>query len=136
MIDFNKYVGIPWRCGKSSIKGADCWGIVCIVYKDLFDIELDHFAVTSINSVDKTTMKIEKERRDNKKWDKVEHPIRGDVVMMFSRTSERPEHVGIYLSNGWVLHSLTRETGQSEIHKIKMLNKLFKKLEFYRYVTP
>ncbi len=135
MINYNDYVGIPWVCGKSDLTGADCWGLVCIIYIDLFGIRLSHFDPTSINSSDKTTNMIEIVRDDCDDWELVVCPQEGDVVMMIGKVSLRPEHVGVYIQNGNVLHSLTREIGQSEIHNMKFLKKIFKRLEFYRYVA-
>lgn len=134
MIDYNNYVGIPWRCGKSDFDGADCWGLVCMIYLDLFNIRLAHFEVDEISDAGKTTNKIEYVRDSSDNWEKTATPIEGDVVMMISRKTFRPEHVGIYIGRGKILHSLTRETGQSEVHPVKLITKLFKRLEYYKYV--
>lgn len=133
MRDYNKYIGIPWVCGRASMSGADCWGLVSIVYRDLFDISLEHYKVQDIDNSEKTSNKIEEVRDTSENWGRVSEPSEGDVVMMVSRATERPEHVGLYIGNNKVLHSMTRETGQSEIHDIKLIKKLFKRLEFYRY---
>ena len=134
MIDYNNYIGIPWVCGESTLEGADCWGLVSMVYLDLFNIRLAHFDVDDIDSGSKTTSKIEEVRDNSLSWEKTATPTEGDVVMMISRKTLRPEHVGVYAGNGRILHSLTRETGQSEIHTVKLMRKLFKRLEYYRYV--
>jgi murein DD-endopeptidase / murein LD-carboxypeptidase len=135
MIDYNDYVGIPWVCGKADLDGADCWGIVCIVYLDLFGIRLSHFNPNDINSTEKTADKIKSIKRKSDDWVKVARPVDGDVVVMTSRKTLRPEHVGVFIKGGFVLHSLVRESGASEIHSVKHLSKLFKRLDFYRYAT-
>ena len=99
----------------------------------MFSIELGHFLKNEIDSTEKTIEKIELIRDSSLKWSQVDVPLVGDVTMMISRTTGRPEHVGIYTNHNQILHSLTREKGQSEIHPMKLLNKLFKRLEFYRY---
>lgn len=134
MIDYNNYIGIPWVCGKSTLEGADCWGLVSMIYLDLFNIRLAHFNVDEIDSESKTTCKIEQVRDNSLSWEKTATPTEGDVVMMISRKTFRPEHIGVYVGAGKILHSLTRETGQSEIHTVKLMSKLFKRLEYYRYV--
>ena len=134
MIDYNDYIGIPWVCGKSSLTGADCWGLVSMIYLDMFNIRLAHFEVNEIDNSDKTTNKIEQVRDNSGDWEKTLMPTEGDVVMMISRKTFRPEHVGVYIGKGKILHSLTRESGQSEIHPVKLMSKLFKRLEYYRYV--
>lgn len=134
MIDYNNYIGIPWVCGKSSFDGADCWGLVSMVYMDLFNIKLAHFNVDDIDDPVKTMHKIEEIRDGSDSWEKTTTPNDGDVVMMISRKTLRPEHIGIYIGKGKILHSMTRETGQSEIHLVKLMTKLFKRLEYYQYV--
>lgn len=134
MIDYNDYIGIPWECGKASFEGADCWGLVSMVYMGIFNIKLAHFDVNDIDNPEKTTHKIEEIRDNSNAWEKTDTPNEGDVVMMIGRQSLRPEHVGVYIGKGKILHSMTRETGQSEIHPVKLMIKLFKRLEFYRYV--
>ena len=104
-----------------------------MVYKDLFDISLGHYKIKDIDSPGKTMDKIEEVRDSSKKWSITAEPEEGDVAMMITRTSGRPEHVGLYIGNNEILHSLTRENGQSEIHNIKLINKLFKRIEFYKY---
>jgi len=134
MIDYNNYIGIPWVCGQSTFEGADCWGLVSMVYMDMFNIRLGHFKVDEINDPEKTMHKIEAVRDGSGEWEETSTPNDGDVVMMISRKTFRPEHVGIYIGKGQILHSMTRETGQSEIHPVKLMNKLFKRLEYYHYV--
>ena len=134
MIDFNKYIGIPWVCGKATMEAADCWGLVSLVYKDLFNIELSHFNVDKIDSARKTSDTIEQVQATTKRWKLSNEPKFGNVVMMIGRGSERPEHVGVFLGGGKVLHSLTRNNGVSSVHDVKIINRLFKRLEFYQYV--
>lgn len=135
MIDYNDYIGIPWVCGQASLDGADCWGLVSMIYLDLFNIRLAHFDLTEIDNPKKTTSKIEFVRDCSEQWEKTSTPNEGNVVMMISRKTLRPEHVGVYIGKGRILHSLTRETGQSEIHPVKLMTKLFKRLEYYQYVS-
>jgi len=134
MIDYNDYIGIPWMCGKASFDGADCWGLVSMIYMGLFNVRLAHFDIDEIDDPQKTMSKIEEIRDGSNCWKKTTTPNEGDVVMMISRENLRPEHVGVYIGKGKIIHSMTRETGQSEIHPVKLMTKLFKRLEYYQYV--
>jgi len=134
MRDYNDYVGIPWVCGEATMKGTDCWGLIVMVFQDALNIPLNHFNPDNINSDDKTSDMIELIRDNSDNWELVNVPREFDVVMMIDRKNCRPSHVGIYIGNGQVLHSLTREKGISEVHRIKILKRLFKRLEYYRYV--
>lgn len=137
MIDYNDYVGIPWVCGQATKQGADCWGIVTMVLKAAFGVRLGHYCLSNINSQRKAIKTFQKEMRvelNSGNWLKCDIPRELDVVMMFSRSSGRPDHVGVYISNNMILHSMTREIGISEVHHIKLIKPMFKRLEYYRYV--
>ena len=41
MIDYNDFIGIPWIVGGSSHAGADCWGLVKMVYAEKFKVEIN-----------------------------------------------------------------------------------------------
>jgi len=137
MIDYNDYVGIPWVCGQATLEGADCWGIVTMVLYEALGIRIGHYSLDNIDSPEKVIETIEREiplEISSGNWEKVAVPMEFDVVMMLNRSTCKPEHVGIYIGTGQVLHSRTRETGISEVHKIKSLKRYFKRLEYYRYV--
>jgi len=135
--DFNKYIGIPWKCGCATMEGADCFGIVIMIMQEAFGMELEHYDPTTIDNPQKATQAVTHGmavNMDTGKWLQVDEPKELDVVFMIGRVSGRPEHVGVYLARGRVLHSLQRDTGISEIHFLKFIKPLFKRLEYYRYV--
>lgn len=137
MIDYNSYVGIPWVCGASTIDGADCWGIVAMVLHDALGISIGHYDLATIQTAEEAINTFEREipnEMSTGNWEKISTPRELDVVMMLNRGNCRPEHVGIYIGNGMILHSRTRDTGISEVHQVKMLKRYFKRLEYYRYV--
>ena len=135
MIDLNKYVGIPWVCNESSPDAADCWGLVSLVYKDLLSVNLETFKKEDIDTKEKTMDMIETIQSITLDWRKVVIPNKLDVVLMYDRQTKRPEHVGIYAGDGLILHSMYRENGQSAMHRAYLLERMFDKLEFYRYAS-
>lgn len=137
MRDYNKYVGIPWVCGKSDIKGADCWGIVTMVLRDYLNVNLGHYELSNIDTHKKAIKAFEQEMAielSSGKWKRFDNPKELDIVMMFSKSSGRPDHVGIYIGKDMILHSMTRETGISEVHHLRIIKPLCKRMEYYRYV--
>lgn len=137
MIDYNKYVGIPWVCGAATLKGADCWGIVAMVLHDALGVRIGHYEPDTIDTPEKAVETFEKEiphELSSGNWEKITEPLELDVVMMLNRSTGRPEHVGVCIGGGLILHSRTRDTGIAEIHQVKMLKRYFKRLEYYRYV--
>lgn len=134
MIDINSLVGIPWKLGESEHDGADCWGIVCLFYDGVLGIDLKHFEKELIKNQRLITKKINEVDETDSRWLKTESPKYGDVVVMFSKERGRPEHVGIYLDDKKVLHSMSRDIGYSSIHSTDIINKMFSKVEYHTYV--
>ena len=133
---FEKYVEIPWSCGKSSLDEADCWGLVTLVLRNEFDIHISHMQnayITDRSKISKAML----EGRNLSGWKITESPQAGDVCMMYVASNEapkgRPEHVGVMIDSLSVLHSFSRSGGLSAIHETHVLKRMFKKLEFYHY---
>lgn len=86
----SKWLGTPYRYGKSSKKGTDCSGFVTSIYRDVYGVKLRR----SSNSM---FQEVEHIRKDSIKT--------GDLVF-FRRGPKQPIfHVGIYLKNNKFIHS-------------------------------
>lgn len=46
MQELEKYIGIPFRDHGCGYDGCDCYGLVRLVYRDLFNVELPHIGDT------------------------------------------------------------------------------------------
>lgn len=92
-----QYLGRPWQNGQS-----DCYGLVRLVYKNQYQIDLPIVDVNALNtlSVIKTIAGFDREQ-----WVEVSTPIDGDVVQMGH--AQRPHHVGVWIEadGGKILHS-------------------------------
>ncbi len=81
------YLGVPYRWGGESRKGMDCSGFVQRVVREAYQLELPRTAAT---------------------MERFGRPVRrgdlkpGDLVF-FKRV--RVDHVGIYMGNGYFIHS-------------------------------
>ena len=83
--------GVPHRMGGMTQNGVDCSGLVCVVYKDLYNDPFQYRRAQDIYT------ELEPIRRD----DELEV---GDLIF-FRIGGVRIDHVGIYLGNGDFAHA-------------------------------
>lgn len=97
---WNNYVGIPYAEHGRVKTGADCWGLVRIVYKENFNIDLPSF-VGAYDADDKDRI-AELFATNREGWERVESPMEGDVVAF--RIYGEVTHVGVVAAPGTFLH--------------------------------
>lgn len=104
-MDFNKYVGLPYSLRGRDESGIDCWGLVRLVYKEQFDIELPSLVeLYPDGSEDTVYQKLAEDIAIRKeKWEEVASPDVGDIVLL--RHNGFPVHVGIFIGDGKFLHA-------------------------------
>lgn len=124
----NNYSDVFFKERGRTREGVDCWGLVCLFYKDFFNIELeDHLDCYS--SVTDRTIAVRAQREIETVWQNVKEPRKGDVILC--RLAGRPMHVGLYIPIGNMLHI---ERGSypviEELGGIKWKNRI---LGFYRH---
>lgn len=77
---YNKYIGIPYKDKGRDEAGVDCWGLVALVYKNEFGIELPSFTDTYSSADDSDS--VEYAISHNKdSWQEVEVGTIGSVVL-------------------------------------------------------
>ena len=91
-----RYIGEPWELGVS-----DCWHFVRRVYAEQFQIDVP--MIHAPGPIAKRHALQGHEELDA--WRQVDDPTEGDGVMMAS--GRLPSHVGIWISPGGVLHSIS-----------------------------
>ncbi len=131
-MDVNDFVGIPWKLGGSNECGADCWGLVLMVLPCVYDIRMNSFEGSCATGEELSNI-IEGET-NSAAWEEV-HPARpGDVVVFYDKQNGKPGHMGVFVGDGRVIHSLhAMNNGSSSIHEIRIIRRLFKRVEYYRY---
>jgi cell wall-associated NlpC family hydrolase len=101
MIDFGKYIGIPFVDHGRTMEGCDCWGLVRLIYSQEFGIELDDLGPLYQSTLDADGM-----RRLSivqlPRWEKVEVPQVGDGVLL--QVKGVPIHVGVIVSDNQMIH--------------------------------
>jgi cell wall-associated NlpC family hydrolase len=96
-----RYVGIPFVDAGRSMDGADCWGLLWLVYRNEFHVEIPSlsYEVSRNQRLDSPSFVGE-----FPSWEQVDTPHVGDVVFMLLNGGH-DVHVGIYLEHGRMLHA-------------------------------
>jgi len=97
---WNEYVGIPYQEKGRARDGADCWGLVRLVYKDQYGIELPSF--TEVYEAKDKEQIAELFATQREGWEPTTEPKEGDVVAM--RVFGEITHVGVIAAPGTFLH--------------------------------
>jgi cell wall-associated NlpC family hydrolase len=100
-IDVARYVGIPFVDHGRSESGCDCWGLVRLIYKNEFGIDLDDLGPLYESTTDNNGM-TSLYVAQLPSWTKVEAPQAGDVALL--RLRGLPVHVGIVISENQMVH--------------------------------
>lgn len=115
----DRFIGIPFRENQSSFKGTDCWGLVCLFYREIFRIELPHYQVACADAVlrARTINGMVDRELTTGKWRKVDHFEFGNVVLLStnSKAVMLKNHIGVFVGDNRILHT-TRILGS---HKVR-----------------
>lgn len=117
-----KVIGKPWSDRSCSFDKADCWGLVVLYYRHVMNKELHH-AEGYESGEDFITC----HERILYQWVVVEKPTDGCMISFFNGSN--PNHVGIYIGGGKVLHS-SGENGNIRVNNLACLMKIYSKSEF------
>ena len=94
-IEAAEWMGVPYRTGGESKRGADCSGLTCQIYKKVYHTKLSR----STEGQKKESSKVAKRNLRE-----------GDLVFFTSsRSGRKVAHVGIYLKDGKFIHASTSQ---------------------------
>jgi len=98
------FVGLPWLPGGRGRDGCDCWGLVCLVYREALQIELPSFDGAYVTARERRDIAaIVSSERDKMDWREVATPADFDVLLF--RVGRYESHVGIACGRGMMLHA-------------------------------
>lgn len=128
-MNYNKYIGLPYKDNGRDVSGLDCWGLVRLFYKQELGIDLPSYADLYTSGSDPLIPEAINTYKDN--WELLDSGNPGDVCL-FNILGE-PAHVGIYIGDNKFLH--VREGMDSVIESITSTQWSKRFSGFYKY-TP
>jgi len=103
MSKYNRFVGLPFKEKGRTFEGVDCWGLLRLFYKEIFNIVLPSYHENYQTAFDEKEIS---QLINNKKTDW--YPVQyndinfGDGVLL--RLKGEPMHIGIVLRKNKMLH--------------------------------
>ena len=98
---WNDYITIPYKKMGRDKDGLDCWGLVRMIYKDQFNIDLPSY-VDQYNADDTHDSLAELIAISKESWTKTDNPVIGDVLLL--RAEGSLSHVGVVVSPTHFIH--------------------------------
>jgi len=123
----NKYIGIPFLDKGRDTNGIDCWGLVRLVYKQEYNIDLPSFS-TDYEADDSERMR-DLFAQYKEGWEQIEEPTEGCIVLFNILGVE--SHMGVAVSNTHFLHARDKYTSAIEsFDSVSWRNRI---TGFYKY---
>lgn len=121
----SRFMNIPYKKNGRDLRGCDCYGLVYMVYKYAFSIDLPTYYYVEDESEILRCF-----NNEIKNWEKVEVPERGDVIYFL--IAGQPLHVGVYIGGNEFIHNLFFP-GSSSIGNISHKKWKQRIVGFWRY---
>jgi len=126
-MNFEKYIGIPYAEKGRDETGADCWGLVRLVYKNELNIDLPSFNAEYETSDNERLEELFAQYKEG--WGLVDTPEIGDVVIF--RVFGYESHIGICISDNKFLH--VRESRDAVVESLDNPKWSKRITGFYKY---
>ena len=123
----NVMLGKPWKRFACGYEACDCYGLVVLYYRDVFNIDLGGVPPVDI---------AEGFGQRRELWpDSL--PYHGALVMMYDDFGKEA-HCGVMLPSGTVLHCSGNEEqpGNVRVSNLKSLKRIYPEIKFYAYHRP
>jgi len=135
LMNINQYIRIPFAEKGRDEGGCDCWGLVCVIYRNELGIELPHY-LEEYDNIDKDRKQISNkifQEKTGDDWQEVAEEDAEPYDVVSLRILGLPMHVGVVtpVDN----HMIHIEKGKNAAHVSYTRPEWEKrKLGFFRYV--
>lgn len=97
------YIGLPYADRGRSREGLDCWGLVRLVYADLYAIDLPDYSEAYVSAIEGAEIaEIIAAEEGMPSWQPIDKPARADLLVF--RQGRYRCHVGLFVASGLMLH--------------------------------
>lgn len=127
-----KYERVPFVERGRIMSGADCWGLVCLVYAQERGIVLPSYAEAYESTDDRARLAEIVSHESQQGWQAVDRPQPFDVILL--KMGGIPSHVGIVIDRQRMIHC-QRDIGTA-IEKINSIRWRDNVAGFFRWQTP
>lgn len=126
-MNFEKYVGIPYAEKGRDITGLDCYGLVRLIYKNEYKIDLPSFSAEYTADDNNRIQDLIAQYKEG--WESVDTPSAGDIVLF--RIMGVESHVGLVISPTHFIH--VRENQDSAIESLSAHKWSKRIVGFFKY---
>lgn len=126
-MNFEKYVGIPYAEKGRDITGLDCYGLVRLIYKNEYKIDLPSFSAEYTADDNNRIQDLIAQYKEG--WESTDIPSAGDIVLF--RIFGVESHVGLVISPTHFIH--VRENQDSAIESLSAHKWSKRIVGFFKY---
>lgn len=122
------YIGLPFKSLGRTRAGLDCWGLVYLVYREAFGVEVPRYGeYADAYDIEEVGALVRGEIVT--RWREAAPEQLGDVILL--RVRGQPCHVGVVVARGKFLHAF--EGTRSCVERYDGLKWRRRIMGFYRY---
>lgn len=126
-MNFEKYIGIPYAEKGRDITGLDCYGLVRLIYKNEYKIDLPSFNAEYTADDNNRIQDLIAQYKEG--WESTDTPSAGDIVLF--RIMGVESHVGLVISPTHFIH--VRENQDSAIESLSAHKWSKRIVGFFKY---